>query len=51
MNHEDVALELARIVRECEAAVSAKLRACQLGEAFVDLPKNNLEKVPALTSS
>lgn len=35
---EDVALELARIAREAEAAVRKRHEAEQLGECFRDLP-------------
>jgi hypothetical protein len=35
---DDTALEMARLVRECEERVRAKLAARQLGELFYDLP-------------
>jgi hypothetical protein len=37
---DDIAIEMARLVREAEAAVAAKLAARQLGELFYDLPTN-----------
>jgi hypothetical protein len=44
VNHEDVAIELARIVRECEAAVIARIASRQLGEAFQDFPRESLSR-------
>ena len=37
MNYEDVAIELARTVRELTAKAEAKVRAQQLGELWVGL--------------
>lgn len=36
---DDIALEMARTMRELEGAVRAKLAARQLGELFYDLPQ------------
>jgi hypothetical protein len=41
---DDIAIEMARLVREAEAAVAAKLAARQLGELFYDLPTNTTEE-------
>jgi len=35
--HEDLIIELARIVRECEQAVDRRIRSRQLGEAWTVL--------------
>lgn len=38
MYGSDTTLEMAKLVRECEEAIRAKLAARQLGELFRDLP-------------
>jgi hypothetical protein len=40
---DDAALEMARLVRECEEAVRRKLAARQLGELFYDLQQQPKE--------
>jgi hypothetical protein len=37
MAYEDIQIELARTIRECEDRVHAKLASEQLGEAFVGI--------------
>jgi hypothetical protein len=46
--YEDILLEVARTVRECEALVDRRLRSRQLGLAWVDLGPH--EGQTALTS-
>lgn len=36
--YEDIAIELARTVRECTDVVERRLRDRQLGEAWIDIP-------------
>lgn len=37
--YEDIALEVARLVRESEAKVKARIASRQLGEAWVGIPQ------------